>query len=86
MRRGGVRFLREPDPEIRQEKVKELAELIKPAMRPKPAATEPQEPQKSPVQLVADATARLTAGQQTRAERLLQETGISLDELLIVLS
>lgn len=86
VRRGGVRWLREPDPAIRQEKTKELTALLKPAMRPKPAATEPQEPQKSQVQLVATAAARLTTSQQIRAEHLLEETGISLEELLILLS
>jgi len=85
VRRGGVRWLREPDPEIREEKTKELTALIKPRLAPKPTSREPQEPQETLLSMVSAATARMTAGQQKRIDRLLQETGISLRELLILL-
>jgi len=85
VRRGGVRWLREDDPVKRAEKVKELTTLIKPAIKAKSAVRLPQEPQKSLLSMVSDATARMTPAQQTRTDRLLQQTGISLDELLILL-
>lgn len=82
VRRGGVRFLLEPDPEIREEKVQELKALIKPQIRPQAA----QEPQDTLLDVMDAATSRLTPAQQTRTERLLEETGISMEELLIILS
>ncbi len=84
VRRGG-RFLVEPDPEIREEKVKELVALVKPAITPK-STQDSQEPQVALLTMVLDATTRMTPAQQTRLDRLLQQTGVSLDELLIILS
>ncbi len=82
-RRGGVRWLVEPDPEIREEKVAELTAIIKPAL--KPIARTSLEPQESLIQMIAGATSRMTPAQQTRTDRLLQQTGISLEELIILL-
>ncbi len=83
VRRGGVRWLVEPDEEIREEKVKELTAIIKPAL--KPVARTSLEPQESLLQMVSSATSRMTHAQQTRTDRLLQQTGISIEELLILL-
>ncbi len=84
IRRGG-RFLVEVDPEIREEKTQELKELIKPKITAKSPAREPQEPQESLLTIVSTATSRMTLPQQMRLDRLLQETGISMDELLVLL-
>ena len=91
-RHGGVRFLREPDPEIREEKKQELVELIKPKLAPakpvlvgKSPTSVSQGPPGVLLTAVQDATARMTRAQQTRTERLLQQTGISVRELLIML-
>ncbi len=84
-RRGGVRWLVEPDPETRREKVKELKGLIKPRITPKSTAPGPQEPQETLIKTLMAATSAVPAGQQRRLDRLLQQTGISLDELLIIL-
>jgi len=86
VRRGGVRWLREPDPEIRAEKVKELTELIKPAIKPTMASRGRQDVQaRLLMTAISDATTSMTRAQQTRTDRLLQETGISIEELLIIL-
>ncbi len=91
-RRGGIRWLREPDPEIREEKKQELVALIKPNLPPaKPVlvgrspARASQQPPGALLTAVQDATARMTRAQQTRTDRLLHQTGISLRELLILL-
>ena len=83
VRRGG-RFIfdREPDPEIRAEKLLELKRLVKPKIAPASASQQP------PVELlkaVQAATSNMTRAQQTRTDRLLQQTGISMEELLIIL-
>lgn len=81
-RRGG-RFIfdREPDPEIRREKVLELKRLIK----PQPTASGPQKPKATLVETIAAATSAMSPVQQRRIDRLMQQTGISLTELLIIL-
>ena len=88
-RKGGVRWLREPDPAIREEKTKELVELIKPKLpapiKPKLPASASEQPPGPLLTAVQDATANMTQEQQTRTERLLEQTGISLRELLILL-
>ena len=92
--RHGGRFIfdREPDPEIREEKKQELVELIKPKLAPakpvlvgKSTTSVSQGPPGVLLTAVQDATARMTRAQQTRTERLLQQTGISVRELLIML-
>ena len=92
LRHGGVRWLREPDPEIREEKKQELVELIKPKLAPdkpklvrKSPASASQQPPGVLLTAVQDATSRMTRPQQTATDRLLQQTGISLRELLILL-
>ncbi len=92
IRHGGIRWLREPDPEIREEKKQELVELIKPNLPPaKPAlvgkstARASQQPPGVLLTAVQDATARMSRSQHTATDRLLQQTGISLRELLILL-
>lgn len=84
-RLGGVRWIREPDPDIRKEKKKELVRLIKPKIRPKSSASDSQEPPEPLLTTIQAATARMSRAQQTRTDRLLQETGISLEELLILI-
>ena len=85
-RRGG-RFIfdREPDPEIRREKVQELKRLIKPLVPPKPTASVTQEPQETLTKTLAAATSAMPRFKQRRVDRLMQQTGISLQELLIIL-
>ena len=92
IRHGGIRWLREPDPEIREEKKQELVELIKPKLAPdklklvrKSPASASQQPPGVLLTAVQDATSRMTRPQQTATDRLLQQTGISLRELLILL-
>ena len=93
IRHGGwFIFDREPDPEIREEKKQELVELIKPKLAPAKLALVGKSPASAkrspPGQLMTAlqvATSRMTRAQQTRTERLLQQTGISMDELLILL-
>jgi hypothetical protein len=91
-RRGGIRWLREPDPEIREEKKQELVALIKPNLPPakpvlvgKSPVRASQQPPGELLTAVQDATARMSRAQQTRTDRLLQQTGISLRELLILI-
>ncbi len=84
IRRGG-RFLVEADPEIREEKTQQLKALIKPKITAKSPASEPQEPLESLLTIVSGATSRMTLPEQRSVDRLLQETGISMDELLILL-
>ncbi len=91
-RHGGIRWLREPDPEKREEKKQELVELIKPKLPPakpvlvgKSRASVTQGPPGPLLTAVQDATARMSRAEQTRTERLLQQTGISLRELMILL-
>ena len=83
VRRGGVRWLLEPDPEKREEKLKELTGLLKPAIS---AARPPQAPAAPLPSIISHAVSELPARQQTRVDRLLQQTGVSLEELLIILS
>ncbi len=87
-RRGGVRWLREPDPEIREEKEQELVELIKPKLppaRPRLSVRDTQAPPGPLLTSVQDAASKMTRPEQVRLERLLEQTGISLRELLILL-
>lgn len=72
--------MREPDPEIREEKKQELVEIIKP--KPRPSLRRSQEPPGELLTAIQVATAKMPAPQQTRVDRLLQQTGISLKELL----
>jgi hypothetical protein len=81
-RRGGVRWLLEPDPEIRADKTDELITLIQPAIS---AATAPDTHATALPSIISHAVSELPPGKRTRVDRLLQETGISLDELLIIL-
>ncbi len=83
-RRGG-RFIFDLEPEDRLEAVKEIKRLIKPQIRPKSAASVTQEPQESLVQTLMAATQTMPRSQQRRLDRLMQQTGISLQELLIIL-
>ncbi len=92
IRHGGIRWLREPDPEIREEKKQQLVELIKPKLPPakpilvgKSPASATQGPPGPLLTAVQDATARMSRAEQTATDRLLQQTGISLRELLIML-
>ncbi len=82
VRRGGVRFLREPDAEVRQEKVKELTAIIQPAIK---AARLPGQPVAPLPSAISHVVSEMPPGRQRRVDRLLQETGISLAELLIIL-
>ncbi len=87
-RRGGVRWLREPDPEIREEKEQELVELIKPNLppaRPRLSTRASELPPGPLLTSVQDAASKMTRAEQTRLERLLEQTGISIRELLILL-
>ncbi len=91
-RKGGVRWLREPDPEIREDKEQELVELIKPNLAPAKPSRAPQSSARTSEQppgplltSVQDAAARMSRPEQVRLERLLEQTGISLRELLILL-
>ena len=81
-RRGG-RFIfdLETDPEIRRDKVAELKRLIKPQIPAKPT----EKPKETLVETLAAATSAMSPGQQRRLDRLMQQTGISLEELLIIL-
>ena len=92
--RYGGRFIfdREPDPEIREEKKQELVELIKPKLAPakpvlvgKSPASVSQLPPGQLMTALQSATSRMPREQQTRIDRLLQQTGISVRELLIML-
>ena len=92
LRHGGVRFLREPDPEILEEKKEELAALIKPELEvvkpsrsPKVSASDSQQPPGVLLTAIQEATAKMPRVQQTRIDKLLQQTGISVRELLILL-
>jgi len=84
-RRGGVRWLYEENPEKREEKKQELKSLVKPAFERESSASAPQGRQDTKIQRVANAAAKMTPAEQTRTERLLQETGITLEELLIII-
>lgn len=75
-RRGGVRFIREPEPETRAKKLIELKALVK------PQAT----PDSSDGTITQKMALVVPKSKQRRVERLLAETGITLEELLIILN
>lgn len=75
-RRGGVRFIREPEPETRAKKLIELKALVKPQAAP----------DSSDGTITQKMALVVPKSKQRRVERLLAETGITLEELLIILN